>query len=68
MARRVKVIEDIPEGDLEAMITVHKNDGAQVGYQKQSNGKYRLEAVFDDSKDQAGTFSSPVSGENLQNG
>ena len=69
MARRVKVIEDIPKEDLDAMITVHKNDGAQVGYKEQSNGKYRLEAVFGDSAPaQPDSVRSLVSGDALKPG
>lgn len=68
MAQRVKIIEDIPEEDLEKMITVHQNDGAQVGYKQQPNGKFRLEAVFDDSsspQEKPETIRSIVSGDDL---
>jgi hypothetical protein len=69
MAQRVKIIEDIPKEDLEAMITVHKNDGAQVGYKEQPNGKFRLEAVFGDSTPvQPDTVRSLVSGDALKPG
>jgi len=69
MARRVKIIEDIPKEDLGAMITVHKNDGAQVGYTEQPNGKYRLEAVFDDSAPkEPNSIRSLVSGDPLKPG
>lgn len=72
MGRRVKIIEDVPESDLKGLIAVHKNDGATVGYRQQANGKYTLEAVFEDSAEAAPqgteTIKSSVSGENLTPG
>lgn len=72
MGRRVKIIEDIPRQDLEGMIAVHKNDGAEVGYKEQPNGKFRLEAVFKDDSDvglqQTDTIKSLVSGDQLKPG
>jgi hypothetical protein len=69
MARHIKIIEDIPKEDLDAMIAVHKNDGAQVGYKEQPNGKFRLEAVFEDAEPaQTDTFRSLVSGDQLKPG
>jgi len=69
MAKRVKTIEDIPEDDLKAMIAVFKNDGAQVGYKKQENGKYTLEAMFEDTASpDTGTIKSFISDDRLKPG
>lgn len=72
MGKRVKIIEDIPKQDLEGMIAVHKNDGAQVGYKEQPDGKFRIEAVFEDAEDaapqQTATITSVVSGDQLKPG
>lgn len=72
MGKRVKIIEDVPKHDLEGMIAVHKNDGAQVGYKEQPNGKFRLEAIFEDADDiepkPTNTITSLVSGDELKPG
>jgi hypothetical protein len=71
MGKRVKIIEDVPKQDLDGMIAVHKNDGAQVGYKEQSNGKYRIEAVFENAEEpapQLETITSSVSGDKLTPG
>lgn len=64
MPSRVKILQNIPKEDLEAMIKVHKADGAKVAWKEQANGQFRIEALFDDAPQQD-TVRSVVSGDLL---
>jgi hypothetical protein len=71
MTTRVKVFTDIPdEGTLKAMMEDYKDSGAEVGWARQSDGRFRLEVVF---KEQSplptlGSFPSFVTGNALNRG
>jgi len=65
MPKRVKVLENIPtQKDLQSLIELYKADGAQVGWSQQPDGRYRMEAVLQDTAKQE-TTRSLVSGIDL---
>jgi hypothetical protein len=68
MTKRVKIVENIPNRDaLEAIIADYKADGATVGWSQQPDGKFRMEAVFNEDARAQGskTIRSRVSGVDL---
>ena len=71
MTTRVKIFTDIPdEATLKAMMEDYKDSGAQVGWTRQSDGRYRLEVAFqqESSLPENVKFPSLVTGQAINRG
>ena len=71
MTKRVKIFTDIPdEQKLTELIADYKDSGAKVGWTRQLDGRFRLEAVFEETSllPMQEKFSSPITGQSLFRG